>query len=560
MALLFMIIFFAQNPLGKAASNFQKGNYQESIKYCDEVLKDRPDNYKALLYRGESFLMMGEYGEALKCFEKASINNGDDPELLTNMGYTYYYLEDYSKAATCFYNVMELYPRGTEAYVWNAFSFIGMGKYDDALILCSRALNIDDQCSDAYDARGLALFHKTMYRDAIKSLDKAIELSPGYEDAYLNKIMTLFSQRDYSSCIETSTKAQKLFPDNADIPGYMGDCYSRLGNHELAIEQYEKMLELSEDNEYAAAALGWEYFAMQDYEKTAMYRNLVLKANSQSEQGFQLSQALKMAEQPVNQQIIQFVRDNYLYYDKVDSFEEKAARFLKKSTVDSQAVAEFINSIKLKDDMFTFVVSGDEYEQMLKYDEESGMQYTEFKPDVHVIQIWSFTPSTDSEFIKIINGIKNPENDTLIIDLRNNGGGFAQSSSSILDYFVPKCTTCNFVYRDGNTYSMYSDEDDVKFKNIYIFVNELSASSSELLALGLRSKLDNVKIVGKPTFGKGVGQVTYEDKKGKFVVFLVNTSWNVDGINIMGKGIKPDITVKGTKNEDYLDSIGLNEQ
>lgn len=56
----------------------------------------------------------------------------------------------------------------------------------------------------------------------------------------------------------------------------------------------------------------------------------------------------------------------------------------------------------------------------------------------------------------------------------------------------------------------------VKFKHIYIFVNQNSASSSELLSLGLKKYLNNVTIIGTPTVGKGVGQITFEDKNKKY--------------------------------------------
>jgi C-terminal processing protease CtpA/Prc len=91
-------------------------------------------------------------------------------------------------------------------------------------------------------------------------------------------------------------------------------------------------------------------------------------------------------------------------------------------------------------------------------------------------------------------------------------------------------------------------------------VNEYSASSSEILTLGLKTYLDNVTILGSDTFGKGVGQMVFEDKKRKLIIFLVDSYWNVMQQNITGSCITPDVYLKSDNLEDYLDFIKAEEQ
>lgn len=125
----------------------------------------------------------------------------------------------------------------------------------------------------------------------------------------------------------------------------------------------------------------------------------------------------------------------------------------------------------------------------------------------------------------------------------------------ILDFLLPDTVVCNLIYKDGYSSPYYSDNDYIKFKHIFLLTDEQTASCAELLSLGLKTYFDNVSIIGRKTFGKGVGQILFEDKTRGFVIFLVNHYWNVREENIMGKGIQPDKQVKGNSLELYMDEV-----
>ena len=76
-----------------------------------------------------------------------------------------------------------------------------------------------------------------------------------------------------------------------------------------------------------------------------------------------------------------------------------------------------------------------------------------------------------------------------------------------------------------------------------------------MLTLGLKTYLDNVTIIGDNTYGKGVGQMVYEDKNRKLMIFLVDHYWNVREQNIKETGITPDIHMKSEELSDYIDLI-----
>lgn len=140
---------------------------------------------------------------------------------------------------------------------------------------------------------------------------------------------------------------------------------------------------------------------------------------------------------------------------------------------------------------------------------------------------------------------------SLIIDLRNNGGGIVQEALDIADMMVEKDKTLLI------TASKNKDEKVNKAKHdktinlpIVILVNENTASSSEILSAAVRENNDNVTIIGKTTYGKGVIQTIYNLTDGSGIKLTTNEYYTPKHNTINKVGIKPDIEVEFPKNEN----------
>ena len=108
----------------------------------------------------------------------------------------------------------------------------------------------------------------------------------------------------------------------------------------------------------------------------------------------------------------------------------------------------------------------------------------------------------------ILEMIKQKQITSLIIDLRNNGGGLIDEAVKILGYFLPKGT--EVVTTKGKSIQdqrIYKTPSDPLFPDLQLVVitNRSSASASEILA-GALQDLDRGVIVGERTFGKGLVQ------------------------------------------------------
>ena len=130
----------------------------------------------------------------------------------------------------------------------------------------------------------------------------------------------------------------------------------------------------------------------------------------------------------------------------------------------------------------------------------------------------------------------------------------SSEANIMLDALLPECTPSYIIERDGYISSFRSDKGHIKFKKIGLLVNEKTASSSELLALGLKTYADNVTIIGRKTMGRGVGQTVYMDRTKGYALFLVNHYWNVLQQNINEQGLPIDIRVNDG-DPDYQKAI-----
>lgn len=136
---------------------------------------------------------------------------------------------------------------------------------------------------------------------------------------------------------------------------------------------------------------------------------------------------------------------------------------------------------------------------------------------VGYIQFVSFTESAASEVERAILELKkNPKFNSVILDLRGNGGGVIDPAIKIVSFFVdPGTTVVNLKGRNGQENRTYVTKGEPIAKDIQlaILVNNGTASASEILA-GAIQDLDRGVIIGRRSYGKGLVQTSRQvDKK-----------------------------------------------
>ena len=128
---------------------------------------------------------------------------------------------------------------------------------------------------------------------------------------------------------------------------------------------------------------------------------------------------------------------------------------------------------------------------------------------VGYINLSSFSGNPSKDFKKAFLDLKKQGITSLVIDLRNNGGGLLDQAVEIVNMFAPRgktiVTTKGKIKQASNTYKTLREPLDTDIP-IAVLVNSGTASSSEILSGSLQD-LDRAVIVGNRTYGKGLVQV-----------------------------------------------------
>jgi carboxyl-terminal processing protease len=182
---------------------------------------------------------------------------------------------------------------------------------------------------------------------------------------------------------------------------------------------------------------------------------------------------------------------------------------------------------------------------------------TKSTKDAFVISLYSFTESSPEKFRQALLEFANSGKKNLVIDLRNNPGGYLEAAVYIGSFFVEKDKTIvsELFPRQGNLNTHVSKgfntfPEDYK---VVVLVNKGSASASEILAGALQDH-NKAKIVGEKSFGKGSVQ-EYMDLDGGTSIKITVAKWlTPNGNSISEHGITPDVIVPFKENEKVKDA------
>jgi len=167
------------------------------------------------------------------------------------------------------------------------------------------------------------------------------------------------------------------------------------------------------------------------------------------------------------------------------------------------------------------------------------------------IQLYNFYEESPSQFKKTVQEIFKKGVKKIILDLRNNPGGYLSAATEIGNFFIKDGKVIvKEDLGDGKIQEIKSEGPGAfsDFK-IVILINGGSASASEILAGAINEQNKNTVLIGEKTFGKGTVQefISLSDKSS---LKLTIARWLLpSGKSIDGSGISPDINVKMTESD-----------
>jgi len=168
------------------------------------------------------------------------------------------------------------------------------------------------------------------------------------------------------------------------------------------------------------------------------------------------------------------------------------------------------------------------------------------------IRLYTFGVNSYDDFSLAVTQLLGQSADNLIIDLRNNTGGYVDSAIDITSIFLEEKVVLIEEWGDGTTKDYLTIKDPITLDTpLYILVNKGTASASEITA-GALQDYNRAILIGTTTFGKGLIQNWIPLKGDNGAIRISIAHWLTPyGRQIQDMGLTPDIEIEFTETDYY---------
>lgn len=294
---------------------------------------------------------------------------------------------------------------------------------------------------------------------------------------------------------------------------YLGDEYSIYMDQETTTDLQEQL-----SGEYTGLGIEIATYITKDGYKNVI--NKVFENSAAEKAGLKEGDVLlKLDEHDLTKSDSAFISSTVKYGTK-EEFTITYSRDEKENTVTIKRGYVFINSVNSKEDN-----------------------------KIGIITIDTFSATIPDQVRDAVNGFSDKVT-SVIIDLRDNTGGYLSSAYNTADLFIEKGKVVYQLKDKNNNISKYEAKTGVlrRFDKIVVLINENSASASEILAIALKESA-NATIVGETSYGKGTVQETEQLSSGSMVKYTSSYWLSPNGNSINKLGIKPDVEVKDSNKQ-----------
>ena len=167
----------------------------------------------------------------------------------------------------------------------------------------------------------------------------------------------------------------------------------------------------------------------------------------------------------------------------------------------------------------------------------------EYGNDISYVKITEFNLDTAEKIEDYFKGLSN-DYSNLVLDLRDNPGGYISAVQEVLDLFVPSNKiVMTTIDKNGNQTIVKTTNDSLYFfEKIIVLIDENSASGAEALAAAMDYHLDDiVTLYGDTTYGKGSAQKTHYFNDGTYFHYTYALWYTPEGKTINKIGVDPEI-------------------
>ena len=204
----------------------------------------------------------------------------------------------------------------------------------------------------------------------------------------------------------------------------------------------------------------------------------------------------------------------------------------------------------------TVMRDGEQLEFEVKREKIDSSVTYEIRDGLGYLDINTFGDLTDRSVEEALAYFTEQGIENIVIDLRDNTGGYLSSVQNILSLFVPKDTVLFSMQEKTGPKKDYTSLSDTNytFKQGFILTNEETASASEVMAGALREIL-SYQLVGTTTYGKGTAQTQLMLSDMSSIKYTYAKWLLPSGECINGIGLTPDIEIDEPSLADFYNVV-----
>ena len=225
--------------------------------------------------------------------------------------------------------------------------------------------------------------------------------------------------------------------------------------------------------------------------------------------------------------------------------------------VTNMTATEVVNLIKGSNDYFTLRLQRGTQTISVSLKNETLIApnidyYMVENTNIGYLSLQTFSNTLATQVKDALNELEKSGMKSLIIDLRNNTGGFLTAATDVANMFLEKGKRIYGLNYQNNITNFNDETSEHKEYEIVILINENTASASEILAAALKESY-GATLIGETSFGKGKVQQTMKLDDGSMVKYTSAYWLTPNGTCIDGIGINPDYYIV---NEEVTDEDG----
>jgi len=226
-------------------------------------------------------------------------------------------------------------------------------------------------------------------------------------------------------------------------------------------------------------------------------------------------------------------------------------------SLEGTTTSDFVKMVKeQKEASFSLTLLRGEKEEIVTVNRElvtiksvSSNVFEQNGKKIGYMNVSIFAANTYKQFKEELEKVEKEKIDSLIIDLRGNGGGHLSSVTNMISLFLDSSHVIYQTQTKKETEKIYSTGKVTKKYKIVLLSDEQSASASEVMMGALKDEY-KATIIGTKTFGKGTVQELLTLPSNAQYKLTTKKWLTPNGTWVNGVGITPDIEIK--LNEDYF--------